>query len=270
MRRGFGILVALCATASWGGCGRSVNPGGGRIGGGPNDLAEDCGIAELDAGTPLLGEGPVGETAVLDLPVHDTADMTETIESVTITGADASAFLVLTAFPLTLPAGTATTLRIQFDPTEVRNYFATLAIQTAAMGTSYVDIAAGGERNPDFVDGGPNNLVADGGTAELDAGSPLPWEASVGQTQTYLLSVQDSSYASETLLGATVNGPDAAAFAVEAAFPINLQDWTTTTLEIQFTPTHTGISSATLAVQTTSMGTLDFSLEAEGMAADGG
>ncbi len=76
----------------------------------------------------------------------------------------------------------------------------------------------------------------------------------VGSSQQLQVPFQDSADTDETIDGATITGPDAAAFTVVAKYPIPLPAGTQVTLEIQFTPTHTGSASATLTLQTQNMG----------------
>ena len=58
----------------------------------------------------------VGGSEMLEIDFQDTADVTETITSASISGADASAFQVYTTFPSTVPAGTQVMVEIQFTP----------------------------------------------------------------------------------------------------------------------------------------------------------
>jgi hypothetical protein len=91
---------------------------------------------------------------------------------------------------------------------------------------------------------GPNN---DNGVVTFAA---VP----VGSSTQLQVPFQDSADTDETILGASISGPDAAAFAVIATYPIPLPAGTQVALEIRFTPTHTGPASATVVLQTENMG----------------
>jgi hypothetical protein len=91
---------------------------------------------------------------------------------------------------------------------------------------------------------GPNN---DNGVVTFDA-------VNVGSSEQLSVPFQDSADTDETIDSATITGPDAAAFTVISKLPIAVPAGTQQSLEIQFSPTHTGSASATLVLQTMNMG----------------
>jgi hypothetical protein len=86
----------------------------------------------------------------------------------------------------------------------------------------------------------------------------------VGAPEQLTIPFADSADVSETLLGASVTGPDAADFEVLAQFPIAIPAGTQVMLELQFTPSHAGSASATLVLQTQEMGPSPVKLQGTG------
>ena len=77
----------------------------------------------------------------------------------------------------------------------------------------------------------------------------------VGSSEQLSIPFQDSaSNTSETILGVTITGPDAADFTVLTPFPVDVPANEQATLEIQFAPTHSGSAAATLTLNTQGMG----------------
>jgi hypothetical protein len=119
----------------------------GCIGGG-------CGVGPAPGpnnqnGTVTFDAEKVGASEELPVPFEDSADVTDTITSATITGPDAAAFEVISTFPMTVPAGTQVMVGIRFAPEHAGSSTATLVLETQMMGPSPVDlegtgIAAGG------------------------------------------------------------------------------------------------------------------------------
>ena len=104
---------------------------------------------------------------------------------------------------------------------------------------------------------GPNS---ENGVVGFDA-------VAMGSSQQLQIPFQDSADTDETIDGASITGPDAAAFSVIAKYPIPLPAGTQVSLEIQFTPTHLGAASATLTLQTQNMGPSPVQLAGTGVAA---
>ncbi len=91
----------------------------------------------------------MGSSEALSVPFEDSADVSDTITSASLTGPDAAAFEVLSTFPMAIPAGTQVTVQIRFTPEHTGSSTATLVLETQMMGPSPVDlegtgIAAGG------------------------------------------------------------------------------------------------------------------------------
>jgi len=76
----------------------------------------------------------------------------------------------------------------------------------------------------------------------------------VGTSQQIRIPFQDSADTDEVIDSASITGPDAAAFSVVAIYPIAIPAGTQVSLTLQFAPTHSGASSATLTLQTQNMG----------------
>ncbi len=104
-----------------------------------------CGMAAAPSANVVNGvvtfdPTAVGDSEMLNVNFHDTADVTETITSASISGADADAFQVFTTFPSTVPAGTQIMVEIEFTPTHSGPSSATLTLNTQAMGPSPIQL----------------------------------------------------------------------------------------------------------------------------------
>jgi hypothetical protein len=107
--------------------------------------------------------------------------------------------------------------------------------------------------------GGTCGLILQPGMT--DAGV-VAFSAPYGSTTTVVVPIQDSNVnANETVTGATLTGTDAAAFKVLSTFPESLAAGSSLSVTVLFTPQHTGASSATLVLDTATMGASPISLE---------
>lgn len=133
-------LLLLAATALLAGACGPLNP---------TPLYADCGVAPVpdqntDGGTVVFGDVSLGQSSRLQVPVKDSADVSETILGASIAGENAAAFSVTATFPMVIPAGTQATLDIQFAPTFAGTESATLELETEEMGTSQVPLLGTG------------------------------------------------------------------------------------------------------------------------------
>jgi hypothetical protein len=94
-------------------------------------------------------------------------------------------------------------------------------------------------------------------------------DTATGSQEQLQIPFQDSADTDETIMGATITGPDAAAFTVIAKYPVPLPAGTQVNLEIQFAPTHLGTSTATLVLQTENMGPSPVQLQGTAVPAGG-
>jgi hypothetical protein len=132
LRPWLGVLVVTTAVHAIGcgligGCGVGPSPG-------PNN----------QDGAVTFGSVSVGSSEELPVPFQDSADVTDTIQSASITGADAAAFEVLSKFPMPVPAGEQIEIEIRFAPGHSGTLAATLVLETAEMGPSPVDLEGTG------------------------------------------------------------------------------------------------------------------------------
>lgn len=96
-------------------------------------------VVEAD-GTVVYDRTTVGESKSFDIPVRDTADVSETLVSAKIMGPDADAFDVHAAFPIDMPAGRTVHVEVTFHPTKSGEAIAELVIETEAMGPSPIEL----------------------------------------------------------------------------------------------------------------------------------
>jgi hypothetical protein len=134
IRLGLAVLAVMAAAHTIGcGCGVAAAPG-------PNS---QNGMVTFDTVT-------LGSSEQLTVPFQDSnPNASETITGATITGPDATAFEVISTFPMDIAAGTQVSVEIRFAPTHAGSSSATLVLETQEMGPSPVQlegtgIAAGG------------------------------------------------------------------------------------------------------------------------------
>lgn len=108
-------------------------------------LDQDGGVAVVgDAGVVTFTSVQVGQAADFIVSVKDTADVSETILSGTVTGMGASAFTITSTWPLDVPAGQPVQVGIRFVPPTVASFTAQLQLQTMKMGVSTITLEAAG------------------------------------------------------------------------------------------------------------------------------
>jgi hypothetical protein len=139
----------------------------------------------------------------------------------------------------------------ELDVMNLRHGLVALAMAAAA---HTIGCGCGVEAAP-----GPNNQD---GAVVFDS-------VAVGSSEELPVPFQDSADTSETIMGATITGSDAAAFEVISKFPIGIAAGDQAEVTIRFAPTHVGSSTATRVLQTEEMGPSPVQLEGTGIAAGG-
>lgn len=110
-----------------------------------------------------------------------------------------------------------------------------------------------------------NQQQASCGVAIVDAGSSMNLGSVPENTaQAFTIPIQDTADTDETLLGVSVTGTNAADFTVQSTFPISVPAGTSQSLSVQFVPTNLGFETATLQLETESMGTSSITLQGYG------
>ncbi len=109
-----------------------------------------CGVGPVPSANVVNGVVTFDPVTVntqeqLTIPFQDSADVSETILSASLSGPDAADFEVLTPFPVPIPAGSEVMLEIQFTPSHTGSASATLVLQTKEMGPSPVQLQGTGE-----------------------------------------------------------------------------------------------------------------------------
>ena len=94
---------------------------------------------------------------------------------------------------------------------------------------------------------------------------PVFGSTAVGTRETLGVPVQDSAPIDETITGVTLTGTGAAAFQVTTDFPLAVPAGTSALVAVQFAPTSAGMATATLVLQTASMGPSPIPLQGEGL-----
>ncbi len=136
-------LLALAATIVVGaagcylGCGVSPVPTHAPDGGTVTGAVDENGVVTFTA-------IPVGSSEAFSIPVKDTADTDETIMSAGLSGTGRANFVVLTTFPLFLPAGQTVMVEVQFTPDTPTVSEAELVLQTEKMGPSPMHLTGTG------------------------------------------------------------------------------------------------------------------------------
>jgi hypothetical protein len=146
--RALGVSLLGIALGASLGCGPGSTPNGS-----PDSGPLSCGVGPepgyqgtsdggqiSDAGVVEFNPTVLGATDLFTIPVQDTADVDETLQSASFSGPGAAAFQVVATFPIPIPAGTPVNLEVEFTPTVAGTSTATLNLQTADMGVSPIQI----------------------------------------------------------------------------------------------------------------------------------
>jgi hypothetical protein len=143
------LLATACSSASSGGGSshtdpRPADPQEASCGVGPV-LDQDGGAAVNDAGVVTFDAIPAGTSATFAVAVKDSADVSETLLGATISGANADAFVVMSSFPVDVPAGQSVLVQVLFAPPASGTFTAQLVLMTEKMGPSYVQLQGTGQ-----------------------------------------------------------------------------------------------------------------------------
>lgn len=135
LRAVLGALATVTSIAAVGcGCG---------VGADPDGASNAAGVVEADGRvrfTPIAS----GSTETFPIPVKESADTSETIQSASVSGGGAAAFKVLAALPINVPNGQDVPFEVQFAPTSAGTFEAELVLETAKMGSSRISIVGTG------------------------------------------------------------------------------------------------------------------------------
>ncbi len=82
-----------------------------------------------------------GTAESFPIPVKESADTSETIESASVSGSGAAAFQIVSQFPIDVPNGRDATVEVKFAPSAAGTFEAVLLLETAKMGTSQISLA---------------------------------------------------------------------------------------------------------------------------------
>lgn len=108
-------------------------------------LDQDGGVAVVgDSGVVTFTSVQVGQAADFVVSLEDSADVSETILSATLTGPGADSFTVTSTLPIAVPAGQPVQIGIRFVPQTVATFTAQLQLQTMKMGVSTITLQATG------------------------------------------------------------------------------------------------------------------------------
>jgi len=127
-------LAALVLLASGCSCGVGADPAG---------ASDSAGSVSSDGSvhfTPIAN----GTAESFPIPVRETADTNETIESASLAGSGAASFRILSQFPINVPNGQDVAVEVQFAPSAPGTFAAELMLQTAKMGTSQIFLVGTG------------------------------------------------------------------------------------------------------------------------------
>jgi hypothetical protein len=121
------ILAAACYAATSAGC------------------AATCGLIAqpgfMTDGGYVAFSAPVGASQTVNVPLVDSnATANETVTGSKLTGTDAAAFKVLSTFPMSLTAGNAISVSVEFTPQHGGTSTASLVLDTATMGPSPISL----------------------------------------------------------------------------------------------------------------------------------
>jgi hypothetical protein len=102
---------------------------------------DDGGGAKVNSdGVVVFDKTEIGDSVTFKVPLHDTADVDETLMGATIGGADADSFELHARFPIDMAAGSVVHLEVEFHPTHAGKLDAELMVQTKEMGVSPIEM----------------------------------------------------------------------------------------------------------------------------------
>ncbi len=130
--RALGTMVLLGAAGC--SCGVGADPAG---------TSNAAGSVDSGGGvhfTPIAN----GTAESFPIPVRESADTNETIESASLAGSGAASFQILSQFPIDVPNGQDVAVEVQFAPSAAGTFEAELLLQTAKMGTSQISLVGTG------------------------------------------------------------------------------------------------------------------------------
>ncbi len=204
--------------------------------------------------------------------IQNTGSLPLSIGAITISGANASEFTVTTSPSSSVVAGGNTTFVVTFIPTATGTRSASISIVnddidenpynysiqgTGATSTAEIDIR------------GNLASIVDGDTTPSQVDSTEFAGVTVSTSVSRTFTIYNSGFATLNIGAITISGTNAADFAVTASPAATLAVSATTTFEVTFTPSATGLRTATISVvnSDSTENPYDFSIQGTGQTA---
>lgn len=206
-------------------------------------------------GTVHIDAGPVTHA----FTIHNNGDATLALTGaprVAIEGADAADFTVVQAPPATIATGGMATFQVAFDPSTPGVSTATVRIASDDADEDPYDFVIEGAGTdvplPEIAIAADDRTIMDGDTTPDAADHTLfPRTEVEGGTSTRTFTIHNSGTATLTLTAnppVAITGPDAADFTVLTQPAAGVAPGDSTTFQVQFDPTASGIHAATVVV----------------------
>lgn len=184
-----------------------------------------------------------GQSSSLTFTIRNTGTANLTGVGVTIDGTDASLFTVTASPTATIAPSGSTTCTVQFAPTTAGSKTATLHIASNDGTTNPFNVA---------LTGTGTDVAVSHLSVEQPAGTQITSGAAtgfgnvvIGSSTTVTFTVKNLGGASLTSVGVTIDGTDASMFTLSAVPSATVAGLGATTFTVTFTPTSSGLRTAT-------------------------
>jgi Abnormal spindle-like microcephaly-assoc'd, ASPM-SPD-2-Hydin len=215
----------------------------------PEIVVQETDRRNLTDGTALVsfGDSVPGVPVTKTLVIRNSGAADLTGLAVTISGPDASAFVVSGLGAVSLASGANTTFTVTFTPTAEGPRSAALAIASNDANENPFDIALAGNGLPPLV---PEIVVEEPVGTELEDGvSTVAFGGSfTGEPVTKTLTIRNTGTGDLTDVAVTLSGTDASDFALGAPGAVTVAPGESTTFTITFTPSEDGARNASVEI----------------------
>lgn len=208
-------------------------------------------------------------TIIKTYTIQNTGTVNLNISGVTITGSNAADFNVITAPAATVAAAASTTFQVAFNPSSTGTKSATINIANNDADESTYNFAIQGTTgvDPEINVQGDTTTIVDGGitpslTDHTDFGNQSICSGTIVRTFT----IQNTGTSNLILNNPTLSGTNANDFSITANPSTSVLPSGSTTFQITFNPSATGIRTATVAFTNNDCdeSTYDFAISGNG------
>lgn len=204
-------------------------------------------------GPVAFGEVDVGGTGMQSVVLTNTGSIAVNVDGLTFGGAGAAAYSTQATVPLTVTASSSVMVQIDFAPTMVATYDATLTVSNDSPGGNFDVVISGTGAGPAI--NLPANSVDFGGV-------PLGTDADRS------LTIQNQGSRTLSITSSALGGNDAGDFSVQSTLPLDVPAGGSVELMLRFTPSAAGSRTATVDLTTNDPATAMVTIDLTGIGGD--